>query len=478
MADTLRRPAQRALPRRLSRCAIPLTLVFVTACAGADGGQGRPGAQSAGDSVFPRLGNGGYRVEHYGLTLDYRPEGNLLAGKAVITARATQDLSAFSLDFKGMRLRDTRVEGKPAHTSRRGTKLTVRPRHPVAKGARFTTEISYRGTPQTVQDADGATEGWVETEHGAVGLGEPEGSMAWFPGNHHPSNKAAYDFTVTVPKGYTAVANGELRNQQTKDGKTTFVWHNGEPMAGYVASVAVGEFQVTRGRAGRLPLYIASVPGEEAAAGRMRQLLPRVLDWETGLFGPYPFASAGAVIDRNSEVHYALETQTKPYYQEPPSDKLVVHEMAHQWFGNSVTPRDWRDMWLNEAFAQYAEWMWEEKQGGRTVRQTFDDYYDGKDPESKGPAGEDIWSYPPATPNAEQISGRPVYGRSAMMLQRLREIVGDRVFFDILRSWVSGHRHGNADAGEFFALCKAKSGKELGDFFRTWLYMAGKPPRS
>ncbi|MFD0384102.1 hypothetical protein ACFQ2B_22835 [Streptomyces stramineus] len=256
----------------------------------------------------------------------------------MITARATQELGAFNLDLKGMRVRSVRVDGQPARSSREGSELTVTPAQTVGKGREFETVVVYEGVPKEITDADGESlEGWVETDGGAAGLGQPTGSMAWFPGNHHPSDKAAYDFTVTVPKGYTAVANGELKAKESRGGRETFTWHSGEPMASYLASVVVNEFEVTTTRAGDLPVYIATHP-QEAAAPRMAKLLPPVIEWARGLFGPYPFSSAGAVIDHNEYVDYALETQTKPYFESAPDDKIVVHEIAHQWFGNSVTP--------------------------------------------------------------------------------------------------------------------------------------------
>ncbi len=475
-------PAALALP-------LALVLVLVTGCDGGGGGGGGPeeGGTGVGDPVFPTLGNSGYDVRHYGLTLDYRPDGNALDGNAVITARATKELSAFTLDLTGLKVTSAKVDGKPAKTSRSGTKLRIELAHPLARDREFRAEIAYEGRPKTIRDRDGATEGWVETDHGAVGLGEPEGSMAWFPGNHHPSDKAAYDFTVSVPKGFTAVANGESRGTKTVkdehgDDWTTFRWHSGEPMASYVASVAIGEFKTLEttapagGGKGDVPVYIAYAAGEDAAGRHMKEMVPKVLAWEEKLFGPYPFASSGAVIDRNPYVHYPLETQTKPYYEKPPKDKIIVHELAHQWFGNSVTPRTWRDMWLNEGFAQYTEWMWEaQQQKKRTERQIFDDYYDGRDPESRGEEGEDIWAFPPAYPTAETISGRPVYGRGAMVLHKLRETVGDATFFDILRTWARDHRYGNAGTDDFIRLCEKKAGRDLGDLFDTWLFKAAKP---
>ncbi|MEU3752227.1 M1 family metallopeptidase [Streptomyces olivoreticuli] len=468
--SSTRRAASRRRPGR--GALLPAALVLVASCSGGSD-SGRAGADGVGDPLFPRLGNGGYDVQHYGLTLDYEPEGNHLHATAVITSRATQDLDAFNLDLKGMRVRSARVDGKPAGTSRKGSELTVTPGATVGKGREFQTVVVYEGVPKEITDADGeSVEGWVETDGGAAALGEPTGSMAWFPGNHHPSDKATYDIAVTVPKGYTAVANGELKREEVRGDRATFSWHSAEPMASYLASVVVNEFKVTTTKAGDLPVYVATHPDEAAAGPKMAELLPRAIEWASGLFGPYPFSSAGAVIDHNPYVDYALETQTKPYFDEAPTDAIVVHEVVHQWFGNSVTPRTWRDMWLSESFAQYAEWMWEEKHGGRSAQRIFDDFYDGKDPESEG-----IWAFPPADPTPETISDAPVYGRGAMLLHELRRGVGDDAFFAIARQWVADHRYGNGDTAEFIALCERISGRDLGELFDKWLRAEGKPVR-
>ncbi|ARZ70369.1 metallopeptidase [Streptomyces albireticuli] len=488
MTDTLRRPSvrhapavRRRAPRRAAARALPAAaaLALVASCTVGGGGTARAdaGAAGAGDPLFPRLGNGGYDVRHYGLTLDYEPDGNHLDGTAVITARATQELGAFNLDLKGLDVRAVRVDGREARTDREGTELTVTPARRIGKGRTFETVVTYGGTPEEITDEEDeeeeeheGAEGWVETDDGAVGLGQPTGSMAWFPGNHHPSDKAAYDIQVTVPAGYTAVANGELKGERTKGGRKSFSWHSAEPMASYLASVAVSPFKVTTTRAGDLPVYLATHPKQAAAAPRLKKLVPEALAWATALFGPYPFSSAGAVVDHNPTLGYALETQTKPYFGSDPDELVVVHELAHQWFGNSVTPRTWRDMWLNEGFAQYAEWLWEEKRGGRSVQRIFDDYYDGKDAQSEG-----IWAYPPADPAPETVSDPPVYGRGAMVLHKLRQAVGDEKFFATVRAWTAEHRHGNADTAEFVRFWERKSGKDLDGLFDVWLRGKGRP---
>ncbi|MGP4003291.1 M1 family metallopeptidase [Streptomyces sp. 8N706] len=455
---------RRALP------ALAAALLSVS-CTGDAGGGGPTGADTAGDPLFPRLGNGGYDVGHYRLRLDYDVKRRRLDATAVITARATEAIRGFSLDLAGLTIRRVTVDGKEAEVQRKGSKLIVRPAAPLGKGATFRTTVDYDGRPRTLTDPDGSTEGWVPTDDGAMAVGEPAGSMTWFPGNHHPSDKAAYDIRITVPEGWTAVANGELRDERSRGGRTTFAWHSGEPMAGYLATATIGKFEVARSTTkGGLPLYVAVDPRE---AGRSRKPLSRIeeiLDWESRLFGPYPFSSSGAIVDHEPEdVDYALEVQTKPVYPEAPDHTTVVHELAHQWFGNSVTPKRWRDMWLNEGFATYAEWLWREQHGGDPAQKTFDSLYarDEDDP---------LWEFPPGDPgSAKNISDDPVYERGAMVLHQLRIAVGDKTFFRILKEWPTTYRHRNADARDFIAFCEKAADEDLSELFDTWLYGEGRP---
>ncbi|MEU6995383.1 M1 family metallopeptidase [Streptomyces sp. NPDC046465] len=481
------RPGQESAihPRtRRSALLLALLLTATAACTSSssgpeasgpeDHGRATAGATGVDDHLFPTLGNGGYDVAHYALTLDYVPDDNDLTGTAVITARATQNLSRFSLDLAGLHVRHADVDGSGARFSRKKNKLTLTPDRPIAKGKTFRTTVRYDGTPRMLTAVDGGNEGWIETDDGVAALGEPTGSMTWFPGNHHPSDKATYDIDVTVPSDYTAVSNGTLRETRQRGKRTTFRWHNPEPTASYVASVVTGVFDVSTGTTDDgLPVYTAVDPDEADGPVDVHELVPEVIDWAKDRFGPYPFSSAGSVVDHLPDLEYALETQTKPYYEKAPDARLVVHEMAHQWFGNSVTPRAWQDMWLNEGFATYAEWLWDEEHGHRSAQETFDSFYDGEPDESDG-----IWDFPPADPpSAARVSDPPVYGRGAMTLHQLRKAIGDRTFFAVLRTWTSEHRHKNADTEQFIALCEKKSGKDLSDLFDTWLFSPEKPER-
>ncbi|MCF3962081.1 M1 family metallopeptidase [Streptomyces fuscigenes] len=446
--------------------------MLTTGTAAADSGA-RPGAPGQGDPYFPLLGNGGYTVAHYDLDLGYDPAAKHLTGAAGITARAVQDLSRFDLDLSGLTVGRVRVDGRAAHWSRSGQELVVTPARPLRKGAAFRVDVAYAGVPEQITDPDGSPDGWIATDDGAFVAGEPQGAMSWFPSDNNPLDKASYSFRVTVPAGYTAVCNGVLDSQRTRGGRTTFRWRQDEPMASYLATATVGRFDVQRYRtASGVPVYNAVDPREAAGAAPALAKIPGILDWETKLFGPYPFAAAGAIVDDAHDVGYALETQTRPLYDRAPDVGTVVHEMAHQWFGDSVSLTSWQDIWLNEGFATYAEWLWEEQHGGATAQAAFD-HYDAL------PASNGLWAFPSADPGSgADIFASPVYTRGAMTLQELRNAVGDRDFFTILRTWAREHRHGHGTTAEFTALSERVSGKHLGKLFTTWLYTAGKPAAS
>ncbi|MPY59909.1 M1 family metallopeptidase [Streptomyces spongiae] len=475
------------VPAVLLACALTLS-----ACTG---GGAKSGSSGLRDPYFPKMGNGGYDVTHYGLTLDYdpgsdpddnpddntddNPDGDRLRGTAVITARATQDLGAFDLDLKGLHVKGVTVEGKDARWERSGQELTVHPKRDLAKGETFRTTVRYSGSPETITDPDGSEEGWLRTGDGALALGEPTGSMAWFPGNHHPSDKATYDIEITVPEGLRAVSNGELKNESTRKGRTTFSWHTAEPMASYVTTVAIGTYETRATRTKTdLPVYVAVDPSQSEASREVLAQIPEIMTWAEDTFGRYPFSSTGAIVDREGDAEYALETQNRPVFPGPPDTETLVHELAHQWYGNSVTPATWRDMWLNEGFATYAEWLWQEEHDGQSAQEIFDALYEG-DHYPDATDDKDIWSFPPAEPSGPgTISDSPVYERGAMVLHKIRQKVGDDTFRALLRGWAAEHRHGNADTGEFTAYVeKLAPDEDFGEIWEDWLYGDGKPAK-
>jgi aminopeptidase N len=241
-------------------------------------------------------------------------------------------------------------------------------------------------------------------------------------------------------------------------------------MSSYLSTITLGKFTVTTGRtADGIPVYTAVDPQEAAAQATVARI-PEIIAFEQSVFGRYPFETVGAIVDHARFVGYALESQTKPNFDRAPRVGTLVHELAHQWFGDAVTPERWQDIWLNEGFATYAEWLWSEHTGGDTAQQNFDADY-------ATPATEtDFWNPPSGDPGGpENLFTGSVYDRGAMTLQALRVKIGDRAFLRLLPTWVQRNRYGNADTADFIALAERISGQHLGHFFQVWLYTPGKP---
>lgn len=431
---------------------------------------GAPGDPGGGDPYFPGQGNGGYDAGHYDLVFDYNPSSNVLSGVATIRARTTQELSRFNLDLTAdLDVSKVTVNGTPAVFSQGGTELVVTPAAALASGRAFTIAVTYKGKPKHVVDPDGSRGGWIRTSDGVFNANEPQGAMTWYPGNHHMTDKATYRFTVTVPSTRVAVANGDLTSRKTTGDHTTYIWDAKEPMASYLTTVTIGKFHLTDTKIGKYRTIVAVDPKLARKAGNLAERHAPVLDYFASLFGPYPFSSTGAIVDHAPNLGYALETQTRPIYEAVPSEWLLAHELAHQWFGNSVTPSRWQDIWLNEGFATYADWLWQDKIGRQTLQTSFDTAY-------ARPATDAFWKTPTADPGGPAaLFHDRVYDRGAMTLHLLRSKVGDATFFQILRTWAAEHKYGNADTPAFIALSEQVSGQNLSDFFADWLFKIGKP---
>lgn len=438
------------------------------------------GAPGVGDPYYPDYGNGGYDVSHYKLNLKYQPATDLLEGEATLTAKAGRRLTRFNLDF-ALTVSAVTVNGRPATFATAGThELVITPARALRKGEHVKVVVRYSGTPSQVQ-VNGATS-WHRTPDGAVAANEPEIAWWWFPSNDHPTDKATYDVSVSVPKGTQAISNGRLAGVKSASGWTRYDWRERQPQASYLATLAVGKFSLVKSRTkSGIPVITAYskdlTPGALVAAKASVGRTAAVVDWATKLFGPYPFDSAGGYVPNVdvTKVGYALETQTRPFYSPAffttgPNLSVVVHENAHQWFGDSVSVKSWRDIWVNEGFARYAEWLWSESKGLGSAQELAEFTY------HRYPADDPFWTIKPGDPGSENQFHRAVYNRGAIALQALRNKVGDRAFFRILRTWPQAKKNGNASIEQFIAFAERSSGRRLGDLFKTWLFTAGRPP--
>ncbi|MHB1138156.1 MAG: M1 family metallopeptidase [Microthrixaceae bacterium] len=431
------------------------------------------GTASGRDPYFPAAGNGGYEVADYDLTLDYTPSTLALSATAVVTANAQATLSRFNLDLRGLEVTSVEVNGAPATYSHADGELQITPASPLPKGAEFRTTIVYGGTTGQPEDNTGALYGWVSFADGAFVANEPEGASTWYPVNDVPYDKATYSFTVTVPDGTTVVANGDLVEQTSAGGLSTFQWRADDPMASYLSMAASGNYTLTTTTTpSGLPIINAVdddlTPTQKTTAATRLALQPEMIEFFEGLFGPYPFSSFGAVIDDDTAAGYALENQTRPIYSGVPSESTIAHELAHQWYGNKITPKQWKDIWLNEGFATYAQWLWGEHRGGVTVQARFEGLM-------ARPADHAFWTVPPADPGPLDLFAGATYDRGAAFLQVLRATVGDPTFGSILQQWAARPASVAVTTADLLKLSETVSGQQLDDLFDAWLYQPTKP---
>ncbi|AOP49663.1 M1 family metallopeptidase [Streptomyces lydicus] len=431
-----------------------------------------PGAPGAGDPYFPELGNGGFDALHYDLGVSYQPDSGRLDGRTTLTARATQNLSGFDLDLQKLTVDSVRVNGHRARFTRSGDEIAVRPGFPLHRGAKFTVTVAYHGVPKPLSGpiVFGSDYGWMKTKDGVFVACEPNAASTWFPSSDHPGDKATYDIRIDAPKGLTGVSNGRLISSGEARGRSYAHWRESRPMATYLATATIGKFDVRTGTTpGGVPIYVATDPTLPTGKVDVYGITAEATDYWSKVFGPYPFEETGAIVDDMPQAGFSLEVQSKPVYSAVRSESTIVHELAHQWFGDSVSVKQWKNIWLNEGFATYAQWLWAEHRGTATAHDAFRKTYDSI------PAGDAFWQQKIADPQRDTMFSGAVYERGAMTLQALRERIGDKAFFKLLPAWTAAHRYGNAETSQFIALAEKISGQKLGDLFTTWLNTSGRP---
>src|SRR4051812_23631580 len=248
--------------RRFATVAVSSALLAFAAAVPASAAPtaGTPGAPGIGDPYFPLDGNGGYDVCTYALDLRYDPATDVLTSTATITAVATQNLSRFDLDFQGLQIRRLTVDGSAATWRRDGGELVVTPARSLAKGAQFAVVVAYDGVPQTIEDPLIGPSGFIHTDDGALVAGEPDVAATWFPANDHPRDAALFDIKITVPQGLQAVSNGALVDKKRNGAWTTWHWQADKPMATYLATMAIGHFDLRSYQAGGIGLTDAIDP--------------------------------------------------------------------------------------------------------------------------------------------------------------------------------------------------------------------------
>lgn len=431
------------------------------------------------DSYLPQNGNRGYRVSRYEIELQYKVTSNRLAGRAEITAATTELRPRFALDLsQSMAVAKVFVNGVKAtkYLHHRG-KLTITPQQRIPAGGLLSIVVQYGGTPKPVRGPWGEV-GWEELDNGAIVASQPNGAASWFPCDDHPSSKASYRISITTDSPYHALANGELVAKQTKASQTKWVYEQAEPMAAYLATVQIGMYERRHVSRALIPMS-AVLPSNlrdrfDYDFGRQTQMM----DTFIRLFGPYPFTDYTVVVTAD-ELEIPIEAQGISIFGSNHCDgrrgaeRLVAHELSHQWFGNSLTLRQWRDIWLHEGFACYAEWLWSEESGGPSTEQLA------------RAARHNLARLPQdivvGDPGPDKMFDDRVYKRGALTVHALRLELGDARFFAVLREWTATHRHSSVSTQEFLDLAGRYSLTSLNPLWNAWLHekpLPQLPPRS
>jgi aminopeptidase N len=427
----------------------------------------RPGGADCGDPLIPGSGNTGYDVQSYDLDLRFESAEAPLSATARIRARAEHDLSRFNLDFHGLEVRSARVNDSDALFERDGQELVITPATPLAQGAEFTVAIEYGGVPLGVEDSTlpvpGVVIGWQHQDGEVYVFSQPNGAMNFMPCNDHPRDKALYSARITAPKPLMAVSNGVLQETVDNGDTQTFVWSARDPMATYLITIAIAEFEVEEllGEDGRKYVNYYS-PKLRASQRKSFAKTPQIVETLEDIAGAYPFEACGNVAS-NLRLPAALETQTLPVYGMGAGvEPIIAHEHAHQWFGDLVSVADWSDIWLNEGFAEYLAWMYTERSRGA---ENFEKLVYGAYRSLRSGKG-----HTPGKVTARSMFGASVYVRGPLVLHALRLDVGDETFLRTLQTWCEKFAHRNARIADFLEHASAVAGRDVRPVLHPWLY--------
>ncbi|NEA99210.1 M1 family metallopeptidase [Streptomyces sp. SID13726] len=445
---------------------------------------GTPGSETLGDSVYPSLGNDGYRVSAYHLDLAYDPTTRLVDATATLRITTTQELSRFSLDALGLTIRSVTVAGDTAAFEQADEKLRITPAGSLPAQERAEVVVAYSADPRGALSHTA----WVPTPDGFAICPQPNSAHTVFPCNDHPSDKADFSFRITVPAGLKGVASGHLvSTEDLGDSRTAYCYRSREPIATEIVQITVGDY-VIKDRQGPhgLPLRDVVPTARATALEPALALTPNLVSWIEQRLGAFPFETYG-LLPCNNDASNAfdftgLETQTLTLYKpnfllqaEKNIGSHMMHELVHSWFGNSVSPGNWADLWLNEGHADFYgllyryERGWADSLGLTTMEARMKDTY------VRG----DQWrrtSGPVAAPNAANLFDSQRYLGGVLVLYALRQQVGETVFTAIERTFLERHRDSSATTDDYIAVASEISGTDQSGFLRDWLY-GTKTPR-
>lgn len=427
------------------------------------------------DPFFPGFGNNGIDVLHYDLDLDVAPASGRLDAEAELRIFAQQRLTSFTLDLAGLKVSKARIFGVPVKFTQAADKVTITPRWPIPRFSTFKLAVDYAGVPKPIQDPTVPDDplyqlGWFKYGDVSYVVSEPVGASTFFPANDEPTDKASFTISVTVPQTYVGVANGTLKSIRAIGMKKRFVWDMPQQMTTWLATVHVNdEFRISQAQtADGTPVRVFATPTTPAKEVRNHLAARHMIPYFEGLIGRYPFASYGAVVVDDPALYYALETQSLTTFPHGTAGGIVVdeafvaHELAHQWFGDSVSVAKWKDLWIAEGAATYFEILWPNRKNPAAFKAAMQNNYDYVVKHQLGA---------PVIDTPEELFSDPVYARGAAALYALQLKVGDRTFFRILRSFLDFYHGRNAGTEDFINIAVFVSrDRSVRPFLHAWLY--------
>lgn len=430
-----------------------------------------PDQAGLGDPYYPEDGNAGYDVQWYHVQLVYQPSDQSIVATTRVIATASQDLPEFNLDLYGLTVDSVAVDSQPARSKRVGEhELVITPDEPVQQDQRFVTTVTYHGKPGR-KDADSVPSGWFDatTPGGGFIAGEPHSCTLWYPCNDSPLDKATFWLTASVPRPFSVVsvgAEGRVTPVRMRDGSAgrTFRWRLNEATATYLTTMYVDRITFERSKlADGTPVVNAYGPNPGGAPAREAKL-PQILKVLADRWGPYPAPQAGGIFV-NGDVPFSLETYTRPIYTEGADVATIVHENGHQWWGDNISIKQWRDICFNECLASYSEELWWEHQG-RDLNAYYRQVMESDPP---------LMDEPLYDMGAGHEFDQGVYVKGRFFVHALRKFIGDEAFFAAMKEIQAEYAGGNLSMDEWRDLLEEKTDTDLEGFWDEWVLSTGMP---
>ena len=426
-------------------------------------------------------GDSSIDIKYYKLNLKVTYNPNYLSGSVTIKASPSgNSLNSFFLDLQDfMQVDSIMSNGRKAQFSHANAKLNITLNKTYSANEIFEITIYYQGLPGSSGFGSFEFQTHGDNEPVIWTLSEPYGASDWFPCKDTPADKAdSSDVWITVDKNLYGVSNGVLAGiVENPDNTITYKWTNKYPIAQYLISLAVSDYTIYKNyfkysEKDSMPVINYMYPEDLAEYKTLLDKVPNMLRILSDYYGLYPFITEKY---GNAEIGWknggGMENQTVSSISRF-TETILVHELVHQWFGDKITCRDWQDIWLNEGFATYGEMLYAEKVYGDSA---YNDFAEKEMALAKNAKGsiyvQDISSV------SEIFNGNRSYSKGGIVLHMLRGIVGDSVFFDILKTYSNDQKlaYKTAVTADFQRDAEAVSGENLEYFFNEWIYGEGYP---